>query len=516
MTTIGSTLTFTLLSRHRDWGVSVGAARSSRSPYMESKMKHSRMTVFQSISPVGRFLLPAAACLMWGCPAAGPASDGGVAADASVPADGGGTGNPDAGTTPADAGTSVDGGHADAGTHADGGQVGPAPVCSDAVSRAWDVSTLQSEGGFKPRADITFAADGRLRAVYSAAQSEDGWGAYGIVYEEEKPDGLFESRVVAEPIFIDGMPPSVIDNEYPTLVVDNNGTSHIVYSRYVLETEQIDVFMTSGTLADGFSEPKNLTESNEDDEFGASIAIDGENRVHVLFLRRRPRPEEPTRFDYSVGYLQVVEGEPGASEEVASGARVFEGNPEQAIALGADASVHTLFRMQADGAADGKLVYRKRSAITSEWDEAVDVTDDASSASDGAIAVSSDGDVYTVFALGRSEQTMHFRRFHEGAWGEVTALSSATTDKGSYLGLAADTGGAVHVAYRRGYGTQADVIYHRIANGVADAEVRLTETTERDEQLVAIDVSACGEIAIVHPDNFQFLPDGVVYVSRYR
>ena len=466
------------------------------------------MNEFQRIKRKTSFLLPLAGFAIWGCAPKSPAADAGILPDASTAYDGGDATGRDAGTPTSDAG-----GRADAGPLPDGGNI---PACSPPAAPTWQSSTLQSEGGFKPRADVAFRADGQLRAVYSAAQSEDGWSAYGIVYEEELDDGAFASRVIVDPIIIEGMPPSVIDNEYPTLVVDEVGTAHVVFSRYVLETEQIDVFMTSGTLADGFSTPINLTDSADGDEFGASIAIDSENRVHVLFLRRRPRPEEPTRFDYSVGYLQVAGDVPTMSEEVASDARVFEGNPDQSIAVGADGSVHALFRVQATGPADGQLVYRKRTASTSAWEAPVGITDENASASDGAIAVSSDGDIYAAFALGRSAQTMHYRRYHQGAWGEATALSTATTDRGSYLGLAAGIEGDIHLVYRRGFGTQADVIYRRAVDGIFGDEIRLTSTNERDEQLVSIDVSACGEVAVVHPDNFEFLPDGVVYVSRFR
>jgi hypothetical protein len=314
-------------------------------------------------------------------------------------------------------------------------------------------------------------------------------------------------------------PANGTNNEYPTVVVDAAGNSHILYNRYVPATAQIDLFMVSGSKT-GFGSPQNLTRTDDVGELAARAVIAADGVMHVVCLERVPIPDHPDNYTYSVGYFQIRGGVVSARERIAEVASVFSGDPEQSIAVDDSGRPHVVFRVPNPDPSKGRLFYRHRQSselpgtvpVDNAWTTALPLTGDTEDATGASIGVDAAGKVHFSYAIGISQRTLHYRMLDTGVLGPDTHLTTATTDRAYYLGLAVEPTGVVHIGFRRLAGMFADVYYLQGFDGVFAVEEQVSQTATGDELGPAI--AAGPRVALVYTENMSPAPEGKVFFAE--
>jgi hypothetical protein len=94
------------------------------------------------------------------------------------------------------------------------------------IGGAWSIATVDSDPGFKARVAVAVGNDDLVRLAYNVATSSDGWSNFELRVAEQTIQGFERTTVVPSE--------QGVSAEFPTLAVDDAGTMHVVYNKYVL------------------------------------------------------------------------------------------------------------------------------------------------------------------------------------------------------------------------------------------------------------------------------------------
>ena len=376
-------------------------------------------------------------------------------------------------------------------------------VCPPLDDPQWTIETVDADPGFKARVALALDPAQRVRLAYNRATSGDGWEDFELRVAEHAAQGWKIETVVAS----DGL-----SNEYPTIVVDNQGVSHVVFNRYVPSENQIDMFVVSGTIGAGFSTPVNLTQTQGTDEYGGSVAIGPDGVLHVVHIQRTPIPDEPGKYTYDTGYV-AYDGAPKDAEVIGTGTLMFTGSPEQSISVDPAGRVHVAYLRPGEKPSHGVAHYRKRDPVG--WSAETMVTSNQANATGISIAAAADR-VHFAYGKGTVDVTMTHRLLDAAGLGPETALTSSVDDRAYYLGLQAVGTDGVYVAFRRIVDGNADVFFVSGEQGTFASEEPVTQTADEDELVASLAVGRCGEAYVAFLENFSTAPDGRVMVATRR
>jgi hypothetical protein len=376
-------------------------------------------------------------------------------------------------------------------------------ICPPLDDPQWTIETVDADPGFKARVAVALDPEQRVRLAYNRATSADGWENFELRVAEQTDEGWKIETVVAS----DGF-----SNEYPTIVVDNQGVSHVVFNRYVPSENQIDLFVVSGTIGAGFSTPVNLTQTQGTDEFGGSVAMGPDGVLHVIHIQRTPIPDEPGKYTYDTGYV-AYDGAPKDAEVIGAGTLMFTGSPEQSIAVDPAGRVHVAYLRPGEKPSHGVAHYRKLEPIG--WSTETMVTSNQANATGISIAAAADR-VHFTYGKGTVDVTMMHRVLDAAGLGSETALTNSVKDRAYYLGLQAVGTDGFYVAFRRLIDGNADVFFISTEPGTLVLEESVTQTSDEDELVASLAAGRCGEAYVAFLENFSTAPDGRVMLATRR
>ena len=379
-----------------------------------------------------------------------------------------------------------------------------AEFCPPSDNPQWSIATVDDTPGFKARVALAVGDDQRLRLAYNVASSSDGWSEFELRVAEQVGQTFEHQTVVSS----DGF-----SNEFPTVAVDAQGVTHVVYNRFVPSENQIDVFLVSGTLSGGFSPPVNLTNTPSADENGAVIAVGSDGVLHVVYMARTAIPDKPGKYTYATGYV-AYDGAPKDAAVLAADTLLFTGQPEQAIALDAAGRVHVVYLRPGVDPSHGVACHRRRDE--QGWGSETMVTSDAVNVTGVSVAATGTDAVHFVYAKGKVETTLTYRRLDGLGLGPEQALTTSADDRAYYLGLSPAGADDVYVAFRRLLGSNADVFFIAGQQGSFGPEEPVTATPSEDEQTATLAVGRCGEAYLAFTENLLTAPNGRVMVATRR
>jgi len=255
-----------------------------------------------------------------------------------------------------------------------------------------------------------------------------------------------------------------------------------------------------------------VTATADRDEFGPVAAFDALGDLHVAYqLRRVFDPQFPAY--YAVGYSRVAaDGSiPVPGEEIEGNTLPPSLNPAYSLAVDrATGKVHVVYCIPDDSGLLGILTYRVRDELG--WSVGQELTAKTLDVWDPSIAVDGTGGVHVVYTISPDwdTKTLEYLRIGDAA---PQPLTTTQNDRSYYLGLAAASDGAVHVAFGRLLDGNMDLFYRTGRDGTFQAEQRISDTPALDESSPAIALDKDGRPVVSFVENLSAAPAGKVYVA---
>lgn len=374
------------------------------------------------------------------------------------------------------------------------------------IGTTWSTTAVDSDPGFKARVAVAVGNDDRVRLAYNVATSSDGWSNFELRVAEQTGQGFERETVVPSEMGVSA--------EFPTLVVDDGGTMHVVYNQYVASEGQIEVFLLSGSIAGGFGTPVNLTQTEDADENGAVVALGPDGTLHVVFMQRVAIPDKPGKYDYATGYVAVDGSIPKDRTLLAENTLLFSGVPEQGVAVDGAGRVHAVYLRPGTDPSRGVLYHRVRDV--SGWSTEQAVTADLDNTTGISVAASEAGKVFFAYGKGKVDVTMTYRSLEGATLSPEQSLTSSTQDRPYYLGLRPVGSDGVFLAFLRLVNSNADLFFLSADQDVFGAEETITQTPAEDEAVASLAVGRCGEAHVAFVENLSTAPHGRVLLATRK
>lgn len=227
--------------------------------------------------------------------------------------------------------------------------VGDADASVDGGPSLWEISVVDESPNYKSRAALVIDNDSKTHIAYNIATDPEGWYTPSVWYAVQEEDS-WQTMVAA--------PADGISNEFPNLMLDPGNDPYIFFNRNVPEESQIDLFYVT-RKGDGFSQPVNITNTADKDEYGVDIAVDRNDDIHLIF-QERTETGEPGMYDYSIGYLKISEGTPSPPEVVTEFSAQPGLNPGYSIAVDKKDRLHLVYCKPGDNELNNVLYYRAK------------------------------------------------------------------------------------------------------------------------------------------------------------
>jgi hypothetical protein len=224
----------------------------------------------------------------------------------------------------------------------------------------------------------------------------------------------------------------------PALAVDNQGTLHLVWQEDTLEDTDVyytDIYYASRNQDGTWSEPVNISKTHGD-SYGASIAVDSQDDVHVVWYDDTPGKED-------IFYVTKPKG--GEWSEPVNISNNPENSESPVLVVDSQDTVHLAWCDFSSG--NWEILYASKPKGGS-WSEPFDISRNISNSGVPALAVDQADNLYLAW---NDDSPGNFDIFYvtkpkDGTWGKRVNVSQTSGNSGD-PSIAVDNEHRIHFVW---------------------------------------------------------------------
>ncbi|MFX1486440.1 MAG: hypothetical protein ACFFBS_05010 [Promethearchaeota archaeon] len=279
-------------------------------------------------------------------------------------------------------------------------------------------------------------------------------------------------------------------DQYSTIAVDGEGNIHLAYSGY--DSHDMEIFYVNKT-ASGWSIPVNLSKNGDIDRV-VSIGVDSKGFVHVAWYGR----DGSSLNDYEIFYANNAQGFWISPLNVTSDDLPYAFNPS--IAIDSQDKVHIVWEGRDDSTFyDYEIFYANN--LGGSWVIA-NVTQNEVYDNSPSIGLDSDGVVHLAYqqyvSIGEDLGLFGIFYVSKSGTGWTTPVNlSATGSLIAYLSLAVDREDNIHLAFSQIEHSDFEIFYLNRLEGNWSLPVNITQN-DLDEIAPNLVVDEQGDVHIVY------------------